>query len=285
MKKLLTILIMASMFSNIFAQKHRVGITLSGGGALGFAHIGALQALEDCGIYPEIISGASMGSLVGAFYANGYSPSEIYDFVKNERFNHPLKILAPTLKRSQLGLSSQKNILKVIKKYIPHNSFEKLQKPLYVCVTNLTTGNAEYIHNGEELYTYLLASSAIPTIFEAVEIDSMIYVDGGVLNNLPAQVIREQCKYLIGIDVKPPTDFIVANNIKDVLMRSLQLVISENSKEGRDICDILIEPKSNMNYDEFSFTAFEKIYYEGYNQMKAYLEQNPEMWQKLAKKK
>ncbi|MDR2684591.1 MAG: patatin-like phospholipase family protein, partial [Prevotellaceae bacterium] len=148
---------------------------------------------------------------------------------------------------------------------------------------NLTKSEAEYVHKGE-LYPYILASSAIPTIFEAVEINSMIYVDGGVLNNFPSQTIRKECKYLIGIDVKSNYKFTKAKHIKDILMRSLQLVISENSKEGRNICDVLVEPKSNVKYDEFSFTAFAKIYHEGYNEMKKFLNSYPEIWQKLVKK-
>jgi NTE family protein len=282
MKKLTILIIMSAFLFNISAQKpkYKVGVVLSGGGALGFAHIGALQALEDSGIKPEIIAGTSMGSIVGAFYASGYSPDKIYEFIKNEKFDHPINILAPTLKRGQLGLSSQKNILKVLQKYIPHNSFEALKMPLFVCVANLTSGKAEFVHSGE-LHSYILASSAIPTVFEAVEINDMIYVDGGVLNNFPAQAIRKECTYLIGIDVKPNYEFNAAKDIKDILMRSLQLVISENSQAGRKLCDVLIEPQSNSFFNEFSFKDFKKIYHDGYNAMKFYIEANPEMWQKL----
>ncbi|MDR0830198.1 MAG: patatin-like phospholipase family protein [Prevotellaceae bacterium] len=284
MKKLTLLIIMSMFLFNTSAQKqkYKVGIVLSGGGALGFAHIGALQALEDCGIYPEIVAGASMGSIVGAFYANGYRPNEIYEFIKNEKFDHPINILAPTLKRGQLGLSSQKNVLKVLTKYIPHNTFEELKLPLFICVTNLTTGKAEFVNQGE-LIPYILASSAIPTVFEAVDINDMVYVDGGVLNNFPAQAIRKECTLLIGVDVKPDYEFTQANNIKDILMRSLQLVISENSQAGRQLCDVLIEPQSNVKYDEFSFKNFKKIYHDGYVSMKKYLDAHPEMWQKLAK--
>lgn len=281
MKQILTFIFMLSFISNLFAQKHEIGIVLSGGGALGYAHIGALQALEEYDIYPTIVAGASMGSLIGAFYANGYSPEQICEFVKFENFNNPLKIVAPTLKAQRLGIFSQKNILKVLKKYIPHNSFDSLRYSLFVSVANLSKGQVEYVHTGDSLHACLLASSAIPTVFEAVKMDDMTYVDGGVLNNFPAQPIRNQCRHLIGVDVKANYEFTMAKRIKDVFMRTLNVVIMQNSVEGRSLCDVLIEPKSNIKYDEFSFSAFDEIYQDGYNAMKQYLDDNPKMVEKL----
>jgi len=285
MKKLIILIFIMSFLSNLFAQKHEVGIVLSGGGALGYAHIGALQALEEYGIYPTIVAGASMGSIIGAFYANGYSPQQIREFVRFEDFKNPLKIIAPLVKVHQLGLFSQKNILKILKKYIPHNSFDSLSMPLFVAVANLTKSQVEYVHSGDSLYNYVLASAAIPTIFDAIKINGDTYVDGGILNNFPAQSIRSQCKYLIGIDVKADYKFDRVRRIKDIFMRTLNVVIIQNSTPGRSICDVLIEPKSNLKYDEFSFSAFEKIYRDGYNAMKKYLDDNPEMVAKLKSKK
>ncbi|MDR3327344.1 MAG: patatin-like phospholipase family protein [Prevotellaceae bacterium] len=288
MKKILLSAIISAFVANMHAQfnnqpEHKIGIVLSGGGALGFAHIGALQALEEQGIRPTIVAGASMGALVGVFYANGYTPSQIYEIVKHEKFDNVLNIVVPIIKHQKLGLSSQKNILKMLKKYINHNSFGSLRYPLYVSITNLTTGKVEYVSSGENLSSVVLASAAIPVVFEAVKIDGNIYVDGGVLNNLPAQPVNEKCKYLIGINVKPDYEFKKANSFWGILLRSMQLIISENAKEGENMCDILIKPKSNRKYDEFSFKAFEEIYQDGYNEMKNYLDANPQMVEKLTK--
>ena len=285
MKKFLTLIFMLSFLSNLFAQKHEVGIVLSGGGALGYAHIGALQALEEYGIFPTIVSGASMGSIIGAFYANGYSPKQLREFVKFEKFYKPTKIVAPLVAKHPLGIFSQKNILKILDKYIPHNSFDSLRMPLFVSVTNLTKNQVEYINSGDSLYRYVLASAAIPTIFNAVKINNDIYVDGGVLNNFPAQAIRSQCKYLIGIDVKADYDFSKAKRIKDIFMRSLNVVIIQNSAEGRTMCDMLISPEANTKYYEFDFAAFDEIYQYGYDATKKYLEENPAMVEKLKTKK
>ena len=272
---------MALFLSNLFAQKHEVGIVLSGGGALGYAHIGALQALEEYGIFPTIVSGASMGSIIGAFYANGYSPKQIREFVKFEKFHNPLKIIAPVVKKNPLGIFSQKNILKILKKYIPHNSFDSLSMPLFVSVVNLSKSEVEYVNSSDSLHNYILASSAIPTIFDAVKINNDTYVDGGVLNNFPAQPIRNKCKYLIGIDVKADYEFSNIKRIKDIFMRTMNVVIIQNSSEGRAMCDVLIEPKANQKYDEFDFSDFDKIYKYGYSATKKYLEENPQMVEKI----
>ena len=284
-KNLLILLFMTSFFSNMFAQKHEVGIVLSGGSALGYAHIGALHALEEYGIYPTIVSGASMGALIGAFYANGFSPKEIYDFVKLENFDKPSKIIAPMLRQNQLGLFSQKNILKILRKYIAHNSFDSLKMPLFVSVTNLSKNEVEFVHTGDSLHQYLLATSAIPTFFDAAKINGDTYVDGGVLNNFPAQAIRHECKYLIGIDVKADAGNNNMKRIKDILMHSLNLVIMQNSVEGRNLCDVLIEPQANKKYYDFDFADFDKIYQYGYDATKKYLEENPEIAKKLIMKK
>ena len=275
---------MLSFLSNLFAQKHDVGVVLSGGGALGYAHIGALQALEEYGIFPTIVSGASMGSIIGTFYANGYSPKEIYEFVKSEKFYKPTKIVAPLLQINQLGVFSQKNIFRILDKYISHDSFDSLRMPLFVSVANLTKGRVEYVNSGDSLHSYVLASSAIPTIFDAVKINGDTYVDGGILNNFPAQPIRKQCKYLIGIDVKSDYEFDNVKRIKDVFMRSLNVIVIQNSAEGRTMCDVLISPEANKKYYEFDFSAFDEIYQYGYDATKKYLEENPEMVKKLRTK-
>jgi len=265
----------------MFGQEHKVGIVLSGGSALGYAHIGVLQALEEYEIYPTIVAGASIGGLIGAFYANGFSPKQIYEFVKLENFNRTSKIVAPMLRQNQLGLFSQKNILKILKKYISHDSFDSLRMPLFLSVTNLSKNQVEFVHTGDSLHHYLLATSAIPTVFDAVKIDGDTYIDGGVLNNFPAQAIRQNCKYLIGVDVKAGTGNNNIKRIKDIFMHTLNLVIMQNSIEGRGLCDMIIEPQANREYFEFDFRAFDLIYKHGYDATKKYLEENPEVVKKL----
>ncbi|MDR1591429.1 MAG: patatin-like phospholipase family protein [Prevotellaceae bacterium] len=271
-------MLLLPVFLSAAGQQHKVGIVLSGGGALGFAHIGVLQALEESGIRPTIIAGASMGSLVGALYASGMSPLEIYHVAKGNHFDHSSSILAPIIKRGQLGISSQKKVDQFLRVHLPHNSFDSLKLPLYVSVTNLTTNKSEFISTGDNLIPYLLASSAIPVVFEAVEMDSMIYVDGGVLNNFPAQAIRKKCRVLIGVDVTPNfEDSDHLTGIIEMLGHTLHTLVHNNSIPGRQLCNHLIEPNFGKEYSVMSFKFFEEIYQHGYTVTKAYLAEHPSL--------
>ena len=128
-----------------------LGICLSGGGALGFAHIGVLQALEDRDIYPQWIIGSSMGAIVGTFYAAGISPSQMLQLIKDDKLYKTTKLMTfhPGFLKS--GLSNHQLLRHLVKELIPHNSFEKLQKHLSLCVVNLNRAEWEIINKGDEL--------------------------------------------------------------------------------------------------------------------------------------
>lgn len=280
MKKILSLwLLLWGLSFSVTAQKYKIGIVLSGGGALGFAHIGVLQALEDHGIRPQIISGTSMGALIGAMYANGMSPQDIFEMVKVERLDKISSFLDVSLRnpRTRLGVSSQDDLYDILIKYLPHNSFDMLQKPYYLCTSNLTIGQVEIIHEGDRLVKYLQGSSCIPGFFAPTVIDSMYYVDGGVYNNLPAQPIRKQCKVLIASDVNPTSGFKPVKTMGDVMSRSLSLMIHENTKEGRNMCDFVIDVPANMFYSVMDFSKFYSIYQIGYKSGLEFIKQHPEI--------
>ena len=159
-------------------KKHKTGIVLSGGGAKGYAHIGALMALEERGIEPTAVAGTSMGAIIGIFYAAGYRGKEIYDIVVKEKFDSLFTVITPVIGISKLGLSSHKNVYEVFRKYMPDDDFDRLPKPLTVCATDLITSEGRYFSSGKHLHDAVIASSSIPGVFEAVKIGDGIYVDG-----------------------------------------------------------------------------------------------------------
>jgi NTE family protein len=283
-KTIFTIIALLIFTLSINAQKQKVGITLSGGGALGFGHIGVLQALEDHGIQPTIVAGTSMGALVGSMYANGLHPQEIFDLVKEHNFDNISKILTLGVKRGSMGFSDHKNVLSILKKGLPYNDFDSLKMPLYVSVTNLSEGTLEIIHSGNRMYEYLMASSSIPLVFDAIELDSMYYVDGGILNNLPAQAIRDKCTYLIGVDVNPEKYRSKLKSPKDAAMRSLSILIYENTRPGIALCDFVIEVPSNFFYNPMDFNNFYEIYQIGYKAGRDYIKAHPELLKKCRTK-
>lgn len=258
--------------------KPKVGILLSGGGALGFAHIGVLQALEEYGVSPEYVAGASMGALVGTFYCNGYSPEFIRDMVLKEELYKTDRIFAITgAENKGMAIYTHKKVKTILDKYILSNNFEDLQKSMTMTVSNLTDSRTEAISSGGNLKEYLLASMSIPAIFEPIIINNKIYVDGGSLNHFPTYVIRDKVDVLIGIDVMPQKADVKVKNIKDIVTTYIHSLAIVSSVEGRKNCDYLIDCHAIDQYAMLEFDKFEEIYRYGYLMMKNYIKDHPEM--------
>ena len=178
-------------------EKFKIGLVLSGGGTRGFAHLGVIEALNEAGIYPDIISGTSAGALAGVLYADGYTPKEILKLMNP---GSRLDYMRPALPRE--GLLQIGGIMKILKSNLRAKTFEELKIPLYVSATDLNNGKAEYFSEGE-LLDPVMASASIPVLFQPVIINNICYVDGGVLDNLPLRPIEKKCRFLIGSFVNP----------------------------------------------------------------------------------
>jgi NTE family protein len=259
-------------------QKPKVGVFLSGGGALGFAHIGMLQAMEEEGITPDYVAGASMGALVGAVYSAGHSPEEIKKIVLDEKLYRKSRLFSLSgAKVKGVSLSSHKKVRKILEKYIGTDNFAELQRHYMVSVSNLTQSTTEVKDSGSHLIDWVLASMSIPAVFEPVVMDGNIYIDGGSLNHFPTKEIREKVDILIGVDVMPGKDTVVINNIPDMISNYIHSVAMISGKEGRALCDYLIDSPAINYYRIMDFEKFEEIYNYGYETMKKYLEDHPEL--------
>jgi NTE family protein len=268
--------ILNGMF-NFSSGNKSLGLCLSGGGALGFAHIGVLQSLEDHGIYPIHIVGSSMGSIIGTLYAAGYTPKEMLQMIKDDKLYKITKLMTfhPTFLKS--GLSSHEMLRSLIKELIPHNSFGQLKKKLHICVVNLNKAEWEIVDSGNELDKWVAASASIPGVFESIKINDEYFIDGGLLNNMPAQGIKEYCQVIIGVDVIPHKIPVELKKPIDTLAFAVRAMQHQNSKEGRDLCRFLIEPQAIVEFHEFSFDAYQAIYQHGYSAATKYIVDNPEM--------
>lgn len=235
----------------------RIGICLSGGGARGIAHIGVLQALESAGVIPHMVSGCSAGAMVGALYASGIPPREIYRLIENKSIYSIIRMGLPDKGMMELGY-----FRKMLIDNIRHDSFELLTKPLYVSVTNLNTGEAEIIGNGK-LIEPVIASQSIPLVFKPQKMGDHLYVDGGVLNNLPIEPIRPQCDILIGVNVNPIRYTDTLGSMRDVGYRVLNLTLMLNMQERLKQCDFVIEPDTSA-YTIFDVSRSRIIYDAGY---------------------
>lgn len=247
-------------------MKKSLGIALSGGGVRGIAHIGVLQCLEDHGYYPEIVSGTSAGALVGTLYAAGLSPSQIMEVFQESSLLKLFKLSLPTL-----GLTDNSYIVKTLEGILPENDFSALKKPLYISVTNMSSGRYELRHEGQ-LFEYVAASAAIPLLFKAWDIEGQQYVDGGVLNNLPVEPLRNRCEHLIGVNVTPIYQQPSAGNLIAVADRIFNLVMWSSVEDRLKMCDVVIEPPADA-FHLFELNKAEEIYEAGYETTKAMLPQ------------
>ena len=250
------------------------GLVLSGGGALGLAHIGAIKALEEAGIEPAWVAGSSMGAIIGVMYAAGYSADEIMQIVKEERLYKVGRLIRLQSALRNSGMSTHKTLLHELHELIPHNSFDSLERRFMVCVTDVERGEPVYRYEGANLAEYVAASASIPALFEPVVIDSVRYVDGGVTDNLPVSqllILNSQLK-VIAVDVLPFIENYEAKNAIDMARWALRLFQIKNMDANRDACDVLVQSFALEKYHEFDFKHYKEIYQYGYDAMKAKLQ-------------
>ncbi len=218
------------------------GLVLSGGGARGFAHIGVLQALNEAGIYPDVIAGTSAGALVGVLYADGYSPPEIMKMMNSTSRLHYIR---PTIPRE--GLLQISGIERILRENLRAKRFEELKLPLYVTITDLNNGKAEYFCTGE-LIEPVIASASIPVLFKPVIINNIHYVDGGVLDNMPIRPLENRCSRIIGSFVNPVGYEETVVSLTQIAERVFMLNMSREVMEKKERFDLFIAPPELKNY-------------------------------------
>jgi NTE family protein len=177
------------------SKAENTGLVLSGGGVRGMAHIGVLKALQEHGIDSHRVSGTSVGALVGALYAQGTGVDDMLSFFKETplfRYNF--------FSFNKPGLLDTDRYIKIFESFWPDNSFEALNKPLYVVATDLLEGREVVFHKGE-LIRPLLASAALPPIFSPVKIGDRMFADGGIMNNFPLEPLSKKVNFVIGSNV------------------------------------------------------------------------------------
>lgn len=152
-----------------------------------------------------------------------------------------------------------------LKEYFPENYFEGLEKKLYISRTNLENGANENISQGE-LIPNILASASLPLMFAPVEINGVLYADGGITNNFPAATIRPFCEQLIGVFVNPLTskDHLELNSTLSIMDRAMHISIAQNSIPMFDLCDTLIIPEKLRKYSLLNAKQAAEIYNIGY---------------------
>jgi NTE family protein len=292
LKRLSLITLLFSLVHLALAQDEpKIGLVLSGGGARGMAHIGVLKVLEEAGIYPDFITGTSMGSVVGGLYALGYTADELDSITKTADWNVilsndidyrnvayeekeyfgryllelPTEGLTPSLPK---GVLDGQNLFKLFSDLTrpAHDihDFDSLPIPYRAIATDIETGKSVTLSKGS-LTNSIRASMAIPSVFTPVEIDGKLLVDGGLVRNFPVTEAKDLgADIIIGVFVS--TDLNKKEDLEslvDILFQSSFVMSAYDSREQTELVDFYIEPNLD-GYSSSSFNEADSIVSRGY---------------------
>lgn len=274
MKNIVFILALVMFSSILFGQeltrKPKIGLVLSGGGAKGFAHVGALKVLEEAGIPIDCIAGTSIGSIIGGLYACGYNAATLEKIVLSQDWAELLSnefrsefstaidkndearyIVSFPFEQNKLALSNGvlngQNAMELLSYltlgYHDVFDFSKLPIPFLCIATNLTNGGEVVLDKGY-LPKAIRASMAVPAAFTSVEIDGQMLVDGGVVNNYPVDRCKEMgADYIIGVDIMD--SMLTAEELKDipdVVAQMMNFMDKKRATQNAKGVDVYIRP-------------------------------------------
>ena len=314
MKRILLFLLVCLCFVDAKAQDNgpiitpprpKVGVVLGGGGAKGASHIGVLKYIEEMGIPVDYIAGTSMGSILGGFYAMGYSPDELTQLISGinwseyigNKIDRPMMSQEARIRNSTMMLnvpfsleslfdhdSKSTFISQLPSAYVNNSSlinlfndlcvgyqekmdFNDLPIPFACVATDMITGKEVVLRSGS-VPTAMRASMAIPGVFSPVTIDDKVLVDGGLVNNFPADVLKEMgADIIIGVEVTSTKD-VSANDLKSLPQVFGRLLITSTSakrKENREMCNVHIIPDiSGFGMLSFTPEAIDTLVGRGY---------------------
>ena len=224
----------------------KIGVALGAGGAKGLSHIAFLQALDELGVRPAVIAGTSIGAVIGGFYAAGVSGDRLSQLVKDIGFRDLYKIVLDFSILSQSAIFTGKAVEDFLSREIPARTFEELQIPLKVVATNFWDRRPVVFESGN-LITAIRASMAMPAIFEPVLLNDAVLVDGGAVNPLPYDLIREECDLTIAIDVSGEKTYAPGDpvpNMVESILSTFQIMQTSIVKAKKNLSppDIYVKP-------------------------------------------
>ena len=260
--------------------RQKIGLVLSGGGAKGLAHIGALKVIEEAGVKIDYVGGTSMGAIVGALYASGYSARELDSIFKTTNFTSLIQDNVPRSAKTFYekddseryalslpftnfnvsfpeALSGGQNIYSELVRLLFHvkdvEDFNDLKIPFLCIATNVETGQ-EVLLNSGYLPEAIMASGTFPSLFEPAEIDNEILIDGGVVNNYPIDRVRAMgADLIIGVDVQHDlAERESLSSATEILLQINNYRTVNDMKKKVAKTDIYIRPE----IDEFSVVDF-----------------------------
>lgn len=244
------------------ASVKKIGLALGGGGAKGLTHIGIIKALLNANIKIDFIAGTSMGALVGGWYAATGDIKSLENFILNIKKTDifPIKEI---IKRKDGALFKGESIADKLRKELKNSKIEELKIPFVAMATDAKNGEEVRLKNGD-LVDAIRASIALPIVFAPVAIDGQSLMDGGLVNPVPADVVKDMgADYVIAIDVSSrwlmaPEELATTRDIYHVVSSALSIIEYQIAKNILKSADLVLRPPV-LNYTWLEFGKAEEI--------------------------
>ena len=296
-KKWLLVIFLLSF--SIFSQQNqpKVGLVLSGGGAKGFAHVGVLKEIDKAGLQIDYIAGTSMGAIIGAFYAAGYSGNQIEEIIKEidftdllrdklprsttpffeKEYGEKTKITLPVTENGiglPKGVSKGQNILNLFYELLDSTEeitdFSKLSIPFFCIATDVENGGEIILEKGS-LPMAIRASGSFPTLLNPVEMNGKLLVDGGIANNFPVSAMKSKgMDIVIGVDVEGRLfEKDKLNSVIAILNQIISYQMYDKSESEKEKLDVYIHPDI-FDFNVVDFDSKVEILQKGEEKAKEY---------------
>lgn len=220
-------------------KKVKIGLALGGGGARGFAHLGAMKAFEEYGLKFDYVVGTSAGSIVGAFYAAGYDYKRMFEVAK--------KMDVKDIRTSKFVFVPSKSdgIEKVFIDELGNINIEDLPIPFAAVAVDIISTEECVITKGN-LAKACAGSCAVPGVFQPVVFEDRHLCDGGLQNTIPADVPKLMgCDYVVSVDVNKSRNYgTESTKLLDVLACSVRILMKGNAFKGYYYSDVMIKPET-----------------------------------------
>jgi len=240
------------LFKRSKPKKIKMGIALGSGGAKGFAHLGVLKALEENGISFDYIAGTSIGSIVGACVAQGYSSTDIFELLKTFTDMTDVK---------NIFMLNTSVLAKVLDNQLGSVNFEEMKKPFKAVATELDTGK-EHVFDKGNVAMALCASSSMQPYFKPVVIDGVRYIDGAYTNSIPADVVKDMgADYIIGVDLSTREQ---KPSIISKIFPTYKSNVKEPWAKGYKFSNLTLHPDLS-GYTSVSISSSNQMFDIGYN--------------------
>lgn len=217
----------------------RLGLALGGGAARGFAHVGVIQVLEANGIYPDVITGTSAGSLVGALYASGKNAKELERAAMSMDEATLTDWMLPLVSR---GLLRGEALARYVRQAVDGKLIEQMPRPLGILATDLGTGEGVLFRRGDTAQA-VRASSAVPGVFNPVSISGHEYVDGGLVAPVPVRQAREMgAEVVLAVDISADPADLSSSGLLSLLPKTTAIMGQSINRLELAGADVVLRP-------------------------------------------